>query len=295
MATKTIKAPVIAQTSGTALGNIFNGGSDYRTVTNSMDVGYLIFDNSSFQNKSKACSITNTYLSFKMWGENQNGFNADCDCTVTLDYNLFTVSSKNGTDYSGTAGTYLFSNTFSYGANGKNENFQDRSYTWDSQYNNLFSDPNLYPALHVSMAEDNFWTKALVWMKELYITFTYLERYYANFYVDGALYDWRAIETGSTFTITPPTKQYYNFVGWQSSEDGKTYTTLPARNSTTEVNYTAVWELINYTITWNYNGGTYLGKNFSTSSQNALITWSSNYEMKFPTRPGYVFVGWDAA
>lgn len=129
----------------------------------------------------------------------------------------------------------------------------------------------------------------------MYITFTYLERYYANFYVDGALYDWRAIETGSTFTITPPTKQYYNFVGWQSSEDGKTYTTLPARNSTTEVNYTAVWEEIIYTITWDYDGGVCDGKTSTTTQQAARYSSASGYERRIPKKAGYSFVGWDRA
>lgn len=293
MATKTEKVAVIAQTSGTALGNIFNGGSDYRTVNESMDVGDLIFNNSIFQNKSTACSITNTYLSFKLWGENNNGFNADCDCDVTFDYNLFTVTGKNGTDYSGSRGNYLFSQKYTYGENGKTENFKSHSYTYTSQYNNLFSNSSLYPSLHVSMSEDNFWTKAKVWVKELYITFTYLERYYANFYVDGSLYHWQAVETGASFSVTPPTKQYYKFTGWRSSEDGKLYTTLPVRNTATDVNYTAEWEWVYYNITWNYNGGTLPAVLTNPTTYRADTTSWNDGGKRIPSKSGYVFTGWD--
>lgn len=292
MATKTEKVAAIAQTPGTALGSIYNGGSDYRTVDGSMDVGDLIFDNSIFQNKSKACIVTNTYLSFKLWGENQNGFNADCDCDVTFDYNLFTVSSKNGTDYSGTRGNYLFSQKYTYGENGKNENFKSHSYTYTSQYNNLFFNSNLYPSFHLSMSEDNFWTKALVWIKELYITFTYLERYYANFYVDGALYSQQAVETGASVSITSPTKQYYKFTGWRSSEDGKLYTTPPVRNTATDVNYTAEWEWVYYNITWNYNGGTLPTTLTNPTTYRADSTSWNDGGKRIPSKPGYVFTGW---
>ena len=293
MATKTEKVAAIAQTPGTALGSIYNGGSDYRTVDGSMDIGDLIFNNSIFQNKSTACSITNTYLSFKLWGENNNGFNADCDCDVTFDYNLFTVTGKNGTDYSGSRGNYLFSQKYTYGENGKTENFKSHSYTYTSQYNNLFSNSSLYPSLHVSMSEDNFWTKAKVWVKELYITFTYLERYYANFYVDGSLYHWQAVETGASFSVTPPTKQYYKFTGWRSSEDGKLYTTPPIRNTATDVNYTAEWEWVYYNITWNYNGGTLPTVLTNPTTYRADSTSWNDGGKRIPSKSGYVFTGWD--
>lgn len=80
-------------------------------------------------------------------------------------------------------------------------------------------------------------------------------------------------------TLVAPTRAGYTFTGW--SDDG-----VIAKGSTGEKIFTASWEIITYSITYNLNGGTIFSPNPETYTVEDEIALSE------PTRAGYTFAGW---
>ena len=78
---------------------------------------------------------------------------------------------------------------------------------------------------------------------------------------------------------TNPTKEGYNFNGWDSNIPEK----IPAENKI----FNANWQIINYQISYELNGGSISGTNPTTYNiESADITLIN------PTKEGYNFVGW---
>ncbi|MBD8929676.1 MAG: hypothetical protein EGQ78_04835 [Clostridiales bacterium] len=77
-----------------------------------------------------------------------------------------------------------------------------------------------------------------------------------------------------------PTREGYTFIGW----DKEIPTTMPAENMTV----TAQWEINQYTITFDTNGGSEIAP--ITQDYGTAITAPAD-----PTREGYTFIGWDKA
>ena len=75
-----------------------------------------------------------------------------------------------------------------------------------------------------------------------------------------------------------PTREGYTFIGW----DTEIPTTMPAENMTV----TAQWEINQYTITFDTNGGSEIAP--ITQDYGTNITAPAD-----PTREGYTFIGWD--
>ena len=75
-----------------------------------------------------------------------------------------------------------------------------------------------------------------------------------------------------------PTREGYTFIGW----DKEIPTTMPAENMTV----TAQWEINQYTITFDTNGGSEIAP--ITQDYGTAITAPDD-----PTREGYTFIGWD--
>ena len=75
-----------------------------------------------------------------------------------------------------------------------------------------------------------------------------------------------------------PTREGYTFIGW----DKEIPTTMPTENMTV----TAQWEINQYTITFDTNGGSEIAP--ITQDYGTVITAPAN-----PTREGYTFIGWD--
>ena len=75
-----------------------------------------------------------------------------------------------------------------------------------------------------------------------------------------------------------PTREGYTFIGW----DKEIPTTMPTENMTV----TAQWEINQYTITFDTNGGSEIAP--ITQDYGTAITAPAN-----PTREGYTFIGWD--
>lgn len=94
------------------------------------------------------------------------------------------------------------------------------------------------------------------------------------------------IET-ETFTLTNPTKTGYTFKGWKVGGEGDALMTVTiAKGSTGDKAYTATWQINQYTLTFNSNGGSEVAA--ITQNYGTTITPPAN-----PTRTGYTFNGWD--
>lgn len=94
------------------------------------------------------------------------------------------------------------------------------------------------------------------------------------------------IET-DTFVLPMPTKPGYNFIGWTGSNGTTPETSVSVtKGSTGHRNYTANWELINYNITYDLNGGSVSGEKKSYTVE------TETFSLPTPTREGYIFTGW---
>ena len=93
------------------------------------------------------------------------------------------------------------------------------------------------------------------------------------------------IET-EDFTLTNPSKTGYTFKGWKLNGEGDAMMTVTiTQGSTGHIAYTATWQVNQYTITFDSNGGTEID----------AIKQDYATEVVAPTNPertGYTFAGW---
>ena len=95
------------------------------------------------------------------------------------------------------------------------------------------------------------------------------------------------IESGD-ITLSAPTKRGYTFVGWMGTDINDTAISVTIRNNSTgDRTYTAVWEIVDYSIIYNLNGGTNAAEN--PEKYNVA---STTITLENPTKLGYVFGGW---
>ena len=89
------------------------------------------------------------------------------------------------------------------------------------------------------------------------------------------------------FTLTNPTKNGYTFAGWTGTGlNAPTQSVTVAQGSTENRTYTATWTPINYTVTYELDGGTMAAAN--PTSYNI----ESTANLPTPTRTGFNFTGW---
>ncbi|MFR5892659.1 MAG: InlB B-repeat-containing protein [Bacilli bacterium] len=84
-------------------------------------------------------------------------------------------------------------------------------------------------------------------------------------------------------TLYQPTKDGYNFTGWYLNDKLVEY--LP-ENTLGEITLVATWELANYNLSYNLDGGILESENPSTYNINDEFT------LNIPTKEGYNFLGW---
>ncbi|MCM1169723.1 MAG: InlB B-repeat-containing protein [Bacteroides sp.] len=85
----------------------------------------------------------------------------------------------------------------------------------------------------------------------------------------------------ATLQLKNPTREYYNFEGWQEGSQIET-------GSTGNKTFTAQWSPVEYTISYVLNGGTnHTGNPASYTFESADII------LQEPTREGYTFKGWE--
>lgn len=88
--------------------------------------------------------------------------------------------------------------------------------------------------------------------------------------------------------LNNPTKTNYSFSGWSGTDLSDPSTTVSIETgSHGERNYTANWTPVNYTISYNLNGGS-----VSPANPTSYNVESANFTLRNPTRSGYTFTGW---
>ena len=93
------------------------------------------------------------------------------------------------------------------------------------------------------------------------------------------------IET-ETFRLNNPTKTGHTFTGWKLNGEGDAMTTVTiSQGSTGHLAYTATWQINEYTITFDSNGGSAVDP--ITQDYGTTVTAPDN-----PTKPGCDFAGW---
>ena len=102
---------------------------------------------------------------------------------------------------------------------------------------------------------------------------------------NGTNHSTYTIEENVTFAV--PTRAGYEFAGW----------TLPsiAQGSTGAVSTTATWEVINYSITYDFAIAESSKSQVVDNSANTVFSYTIEDEVSFnaPTRAGYTFASWD--
>lgn len=93
--------------------------------------------------------------------------------------------------------------------------------------------------------------------------------------------------TSSTITLPTPSRNGYSFGGWytSSSLSGTAVTSIATGSTGNKVFY-AKWTPVNYSISYNLNGGSVSGNPSSYNIETATFT------LKNPTKTGYTFTGW---
>ncbi|MBR6780401.1 MAG: InlB B-repeat-containing protein [Clostridia bacterium] len=95
--------------------------------------------------------------------------------------------------------------------------------------------------------------------------------------------------TTETFTLNNPTKVGYDFIGWTGTDLATpTVTVTVEKNSTTgDKSYTANWKAIEYTVSYDLDGGTAQGNNYTK-----YTIESEAQTLTAPAKLGYTFLGW---
>ena len=89
------------------------------------------------------------------------------------------------------------------------------------------------------------------------------------------------------FTLNNPSKNYYNFVGWDGTDLTSTTTNVTIQNKTGNRSYEAKFVPTTYQITYNLNGGT-----VATANPTSYTIESENITLNNPSKEGYNFIGW---
>jgi len=88
-------------------------------------------------------------------------------------------------------------------------------------------------------------------------------------------------------TLNNPTREGYTFAGWTGTDlDAASTSVTIAKGSTGNREYTATWTPIEYTITYDLDGGTVATPNPISYTIEDAVTLNN------PTKDGYTFAGW---
>lgn len=92
--------------------------------------------------------------------------------------------------------------------------------------------------------------------------------------------------TDSDITLKSPEKKGHSFEGWKLNGTGELLTTVTiSSGSTGNLSYTAIWKKVNYTVTFDSQGG-------SSVSETGADYQETITKPEDPTKTGYTFDGW---
>lgn len=88
-----------------------------------------------------------------------------------------------------------------------------------------------------------------------------------------------------TFTLPTPTKTGYSFSGWTGTGLSSKTKTVVISNAIGDRTYSANWDLVYYSLTYDLDGG-------SISGQPTSYNIEDGFSLPTPTKRGYEFTGW---
>ena len=92
-----------------------------------------------------------------------------------------------------------------------------------------------------------------------------------------------------TFTLSNPTRTGYIFAGWTGSNGSTKQTSVSiVKGSYGNKSYTANWTPVNYSISYNLNGG-------SANNPTSYNIESDTFTLNNPKKTGYTFIGWSGS
>ena len=94
--------------------------------------------------------------------------------------------------------------------------------------------------------------------------------------------------TSITLSSSTPTRTGYTFAGWNTKADGSGTNYAKDANYSVDADVTlyAKWTPVNYTITYNTNGGS------GTMTPTSYTIETATFNLPTPTKTGYTFAGW---
>jgi hypothetical protein len=97
----------------------------------------------------------------------------------------------------------------------------------------------------------------------------------------------QTVNAGSSVTLPTPSRSGFSFNGWYTASSGGSFLGLGGSSYTPSSTVTifAQWTAIQYTVTWNANGGT-VSPTSNTGVSGTTVTTPT------PTRSGFTFNGW---
>ncbi|MGN1227790.1 MAG: InlB B-repeat-containing protein, partial [Christensenellales bacterium] len=193
---------------------------------------------------------------------------------VRNQYNVSITKDVNIENVQG-AGTYYYGASVTIKATTKN------GYDFNSWTGYLTKDT---PTITITMPSDNV---------ELYAS-SKLHYYTISYELNGGTYSGEmrtsySIEDNS-FTISiVPTKSGYSFTGWRGTNIDTTAKTITInKGSTGDRSYSAVWNIVDYTITYNLNSGVFA----SGGVVQSYTIETDTFDLMQPMKTGYTFMGW---
>ena len=203
----------------------------------------------------------------------------------TVTYSRVPTAAANAptTTPSFSSGDYVLANT-SVTFNAKAAN---TGYTWKGWYSNNTGTGN---ALSTNLAYIRSIT-ATTNIYAVYTTNTYTVEFDANGGTGTMSNQNFTYGTAQNLTANTFTRTGYTFAGWATSENGnKVYndkqsvSNLSSTNGATVTLY-AKWDIINYTIKYNTNGG-------NSIADKTYTIETETFDLPTPTKDGCTFVGW---
>lgn len=229
------------------------------------------------------------------WKENTAQHQITFAVNVKDNYNLpvsgvtVTVSGKvNGSNFTATAASNA-------NGNANPVKYWTTAYTGEAKLTDLtvtVSVPNGYVANYTTTTLADT-TKSVSDSSTINIPTVVLTKLHTvTFVSENETYKTETVKDGETVTApTAPTREGYSFDYWMDNDGGEYNFN---ESVTGDITLTAKWTAIEYTLTYDYNGGTYTVNEKALTSSYSTYKGTTTVTIKGiePVRDGYTFLGW---